>query len=374
MALIWGSSTSNPNYVNYGGGYLSPQSSQTNPQAANYQNRINTSSAARPNVQVATGSVLSAQDQRSSGGGGGSPPSSTYNDQPQRDNVQSELDMFLENLNRDYEATMSGLGYQEQNLRGQAGTSQQSIEAGYAPAVTAIGEEQATREAGLSKEESTARSQEKSALQQARDLYRQTQQGNISQLSALGLSSSSVTEALAEKLGVETARRIAGVTGSTQEIIQNIAGERTRVQTYYKQKLADLEQTKAAEIAKIQQGLMEGLNQINQARNQAASDKANRRAELYQNAQSAFNNLNLQSQKFQQSLQEWTYKRDNSLQQAQQFVVTPTDFSALINAQNSLGNIQSVGGFNYVPTYSIDPSGKLSISIKGQKDQEEEPL
>lgn len=301
------------------------------------------------------------------------PPASTgpvYQTDAAVQNVNQNTDSGYDQIDRDYETATSELGYQEQNLRGTAATSLQEAEAGYAPARTAIGEEQATREAGLAKEESTAVKQQSSALQQARDLYRQMTQQNIAQLSGLGISSSSVTEALAEKLGVETARRIAGVTGSTQEVLQNIAQERTRVGTYYKQKLADLEAGLSAAKAKIQNSLVQGLNQINQARNQAATDKANRRAELWRDAQNQIFQIQQKAADAKYALDEWNYKRNQGLEEAKGFVVTPTDFSGLQSAQQGIQGILGQGLGGYTPEYTISPSGKITTTIRKNKEDD----
>lgn len=274
-------------------------------------------------------------------------------------------------IDRDYETSMQNFNIEEQGLRRQGETAQKTVEAEYAPARTAIQEEQATRETGLEGERSLAQTQEKSAMQQARDLYRQTEQKNIAQLSGLGISSSSVAEALAERLGVETARRISGITGSAQEVYQNIQKELTRVGTYYKQKLADLEQRKAASMAEIQTALLQGIDTINKARNTAASDKANRRAELMRNAQNSIFQLQQQAMQFAQSLQMWQQQRTSALSDAQQFVVTPTDFSALQSAAQSVQNISGMGLGNFTPEFSIAPSGKVTTTLRGKKEDED---
>jgi signal transduction histidine kinase len=116
---------------------------------------------------------------------------------------------------------MGALGDQENLLRSQAGTGEAQIGNEYAGVKTQLGAEQATKEQGVQSELSTSETQGKTAMQEARDLFRQTQQQNIAQLSGLGISSSSVAEALAERLGVETARRIAGVSGSINEVRTN---------------------------------------------------------------------------------------------------------------------------------------------------------
>lgn len=308
-------------------------------------------------TSASSGSVLGTS---SSGGGGGGNQSIRQQMEsgqiPWNDNLlnsgnnsDSGIDEFNAMIDRDYDSAMGMISQQESGLRSQADTATAGATADYGNVKTAIGAEQATKEAGIAKEEQTATTNQKSALQQARDLFRETQQANNAQMSGLGISSSSVTEALAEKLGVETARRIAGVTGSTQEIMQNLAAEKTRVQTYFKEKLTNLENQLAVAKRTIQDSLMAGLQQLNQARTLAASDKANRRAELMRNAQAAQAQAQLEAQKFQQALQMWNEQKNSSLAQAQQFVVNPTDWSGLTKATNAISSIQNVGLTQYPP-------------------------
>lgn len=271
-----------------------------------------------------------------------------------KDQIASNVGFDQDAIDRDYEAAMSQAAGSENVLRSEHAAGVKGIEAGYAPARTAIGEEQATREAGLTKEEQTATKSSESAMREARDVARQVQQRNIAQLSALGLSSSSVAEGLAEKLGVETARRITGITGSRDEILQNIAQERTRMGTFYKQKLTDLEGIVAAKKQELQVALMQGLDRINNIRNMAAVDKANRRAEVAQNARNALTNLEIERVKMAQAMSDWATKRAAALEDAKRFVVDPTDYSAMNREVSRIADLPRVGGMYAVP--DIQPS------------------
>ena len=287
-------------------------------------------------------------------------------------NINQQTQTGNESIDRDYESAIGALSGQESSLRAQAGSAEEQARAGYAPARTAIGEEQATREAGLEREATTARTQEKSGLQQARDLFRQTQQQNIAQLSGAGLTSSSVNEALAERLGVETARRIAGVTGSTNEIMQNIAQEKTRIGTFYKQKLVDLETGLGAAIGNIQSQLVSGINQINSARQAAASDKANRRAELLSNAQTQIAQLQANAQNFAQQLQTWQTQRNQSLSDASNFVVSPTDLTGQQRAISDITSLPGVAGFQWIPEVSTSNQGyRFTPRLEREKKDED---
>jgi vacuolar-type H+-ATPase subunit I/STV1 len=276
----------------------------------------------------------------------GTSPSST---QTYENAINQQTDDLGSILDRDYETAMGALASQEEGLQGAATNAVTQAEAGYAPARTQIQNEKTTAETGVQGEVQTAEKQSKTAMQEARDLYRQTQQQNIAQLSGLGISSSSVAEALAERLGVETARRIAGVTGSLGEVRQNAAKELTRIKTYYEGKLSDLETQLGAAKSNIQTQLLEGIRQINTARNQAATDKANRRTELISNAQTAIAQIQSNAQSFAQTLELWAKQKTDAL--------TPitTDPNYLANLQTQTANINksfAPTGFEYAPNFN----------------------
>lgn len=335
------------------------------------QGRVSTTKPSLNTFKPAPPKVLGTKTVNTGGGGAPSVNNSPVpaGNQTLNNDINQQVEDFGAIIDRDYEVAMSGLNAQESELQGAAGNAKTQIEAGAQPVRNAIGDAQTQNLQGLATQEQQVQTQSRSALQQARDLFRETQQTNIAQLSGLGLSSSSVNEALAEKLGVETARRIAGVTGSTNEVLQNIGAERTRVQTFYKNKLAEVESNLQTQLAGVQQSLVAGLNQINQARQMAAADKANRRQELLSRAQSAVAQLTAQAQNFQQSLQTWEQQKQSSLQEAQRFTFNPADVSRLGSAIN---NIQGIAGQGFTPSFSINPKGEITTKIsKGKKEEDE---
>jgi hypothetical protein len=201
-------------------------------------------------------------------------------------------------------------------------------------------------------------------MQQARDLFRQTQQTNNAQLSALGISSSSVSEALAERLGVETARRIAGVTGGIQEVRANAVNEINRIKNYYSERTTQLQDWVANEKAKIQNSLIQGLNQINQSRSQAASDKSASRANLLSQVQNQIYSLTQQQQQFDQSLQQWAQQKAAALTPIAQ---DPQYIEKLMATANVFNQKFAPTGFAFTPEINYDKQGNMTGSIKSQK-------
>ncbi len=326
-------------------------------QQAAFQSYVNTPTTTNNNIPT------SSYDTPSNTNQGSSTPS-------YEDIMRQQQDAFNQQLEADYNSSMTQLSNQETGLRGQAETATGQITNEAATTGTTLGAEQATKEQGVQTSLSTGEKQGTSAMQQARDLYRQTQQQNVAQLSALGISSSSVTEALAERLGVETARRIAGVTGSVQEMRQNATNELGRIKNYYAEKATQIQDWVANEKSNIQNTLLSGLNQINAARQTAASDKAAKRATLMSQVQTSIANLAQQQQQFEQSLKLWAEQKSTALQP-----ISAGDFQTLFNKQmTSLQSQFNPTQFNVTPTQNVNQYGQLSgsISVKPKTTDEED--
>ena len=322
------------------------------------------------------GSQLSTQIPGSSSnsysGGGGMPSNPVANNQTAGlpyDQINQQQANGNSQIDSDYETSMGQLSGAEQGIRGQAGTAEGTITNEAAATRTQLGQEQAVQEQGAQATLSTAEKQGTSAMQQARDLFRQTQQSNNAQLSALGISSSSVSEALAERLGVETARRIAGVTGSLDEVRLNTTKELGRIKTYYEQKATQVQEWVANEKTKIQNTLMTGLNQINTARSQAASDKASARANLLSQVQNQIYSLTQQQQQFDQSLQQWAAQKSAALQPIAQ---DPNYLNTLMSTANTFNQQFAPSGFTYLPQVSVNAKGQMTGEISPQKKASED--
>lgn len=257
-------------------------------------------------------------------------------------------------IDADYESAMGLANNAEQGLRSQAGVSSGQIDIQAGDTRNQLTNSQTTQEQGVNTSLQTGETQAKSSLQQARDLFRQTQQSNIAQLSALGISSSSVSEALAERLGVETARRIAGVTDSLGQIRVNAQNELNRVKTYYTGQLDTLSKNVENQKAQIQTALVQGLNQINSARQQAAAGKAQARANLLYQVQSQLGQIAQQEQQFRQSMDQWAQQKAAALTPIAQ------DPNYLQNFASQLSNLQQNPQFA-----QFNIGGQLNQNSKG---------
>lgn len=293
---------------------------------------------------------------------GGGQPYQMINDQQNNGNSQ---------IDEDYNQAMSMFDQAQSGLQSQAGTANAQISNDAAGVATSLGAEQSTKEQSTNTSLQTAETQGTSAMQQARDVFRQTQQQNNAQLSALGISSSSVAEALAERLGVDVARRIAGVTGSLQEVRQNTVAELGRIKNYYSEKKTQLDQNVQIQKQQIQQSLMQGLNQINSGRNQASAAKSEARANLLSQVQQQVYALTAQQQQFDQSLKQWAAQKSAALTPIAQ---DPNYLNTLMNTANTFNQKFAATGFSFTPEVSYDSKGQMTGKVVSGKKQEEDPL
>lgn len=286
--------------------------------------------------------------------------------------VQSGQDNGNQQIESDYNAAMGMANNAEGSLRGQAATAEGEITSGGAAARNEIINNQGIAEQGINTSLQTAETQNKTGMQQARDLFRQTQQTNNAQLSALGISSSSVSEALAERLGVETARRIGGLGDSIGQIRVNAQNELTRTKNYYTGKLESVTSWVNNEKSKIQNSLLQGLNQINSARDQAASAKSQARANLLQTVQSQLGQIAQQQQQFEQSLKQWAEQRSAALTPIAQ---DPNYIQNLIAQTQNIQSQFNPSQFMATPQVSVDKYGNYTgqISLQKPPKQEEDP-
>jgi hypothetical protein len=270
-------------------------------------------------------------------------------------------------IDQDYEIAMGSLGQQEQSLQSQGDLAQAQIANEGAASQTSLGAEQATKEASAQTNLATGEKSATTGMQNARDIWRQVSQQNIAQLSGAGISSSSVAEAMMETLGVETARRIAGITGSLSEIRQNVTQELGRIKGFYAEKKTQIQESIRIETGKIQQALIQGLNQINTAKQQAASDKAQRRQELMVNAQNALTSLKTQEQQFSQSLQQWAAQKSSALSS----VLNQDTFNSMMQKQYGVLSQQyNPSQFNITPQQQMSPTGEWSGSYNVEPKKE----
>lgn len=333
--------------------FSKPYSSATNTQAANYQGRIEkqyTPAVYTPPKGTVLGyntgnsSSGSAPAVTGGGGGGGGGDNGPTGQSVIEAGVQSGNDA----INRDYEDAIAQAQLSEDTLNRQGNEAQSSLRSQGEKSLSATRNEQAVAEQGLASQGQTATKTYQSGTRGARDLFRQQQQANIAQTSALGISSSSVSEGLAEKLGVDLARRLAGLTGSYEEVNQNLAKEGARIKTFAAQKIKETEDTIAQQLQSIQSQVLEGVRGIGLQKQMAASAKANARADLINKAQQAIYQLQSDKQNFDQQIKQWEVQQNkNNSNAIKEFFIPQDKLGEAVT--NSVSQMPKLDGLQWVP-------------------------
>jgi hypothetical protein len=275
-------------------------------------------------------------------------------------------------FDQEYENQMSYLSSQESGLKSQSATGEAQIANDYADVTSQLGSEEATKVSGVESELKTAETESQRQTREARDLFRQQEQKNIAFLSALGISSSSASEYMAEKLGVEVAKRLSGLSGSLSEIRQNAVKEVSRIKDFYKERQTYLLKEKNTKVDALRNRLNDSLKEITNYRNMAMTAKAQRRAELAFDTNKVISALNQKYEESKMDLAEWYIKKQSALQP-----LTASDYSDVFS--NQLQKLQSQFGltdYTYNPQVSIDPYGRFTgkINVNSKKTEDEDGL
>jgi len=223
-------------------------------------------------------------------------------------------------VSQEYDQAISALAGEEQWQQGVAGTQIAGLQGQETAGTNRLSEGRASEMAAAGQQEQTARTQESSGLRSMRDLFRQIQQQNIIDLSGRGISSSSVAEALAEKLGTETMRRIGDITQGTQNVINNIAAEKKRITQVYQSKVQELQAEVKNKIDTVNANLTYALSQISAQRGLAALQKQKGLRDIAQTAREMIDSIKDKAWSYEQTLAAEAQKRQQATDDAIQLL------------------------------------------------------
>lgn len=352
-------------YGSAGGAYAEPQKSVLGQQIYNpYQYATYVGPGyAQPKTTVPTGGGVT---------GGGVPTGqqpSYYLSTPEAPaglNYEELSKSAWEDLMSSYQAQEESVKAQYPQLKEQAGVS---YEEALGESKTAESEEMAKY---LTQREEAGKTQ-KSNIAASRQLYNELRQQRLAELSAGGLSSSSVAEGLLEKLGRNLYQQIGAVrqaAGETFKKIQLAEQETTRDYGDYRQKL-EIEKARAVENVTLQ---------FNQALYDIQSKKTGASSALkLQQAQDRLNTLNqyksqlteIEKYNSQMRLQldQWYSERKNILSQIA--ARTPTTIS-FEDFKRDYMTPAIEAGYQLSPEIYYSPTAGVSYKATSKKTEEED--
>lgn len=215
-------------------------------------------------------SPIGPVQQSTGGGAGGGGEGALRAGQAQAEGILAALEAEYNRL----------AGEEKAYTEGERGRVIGEVPGQFAPIRAGLQSREAELIQGLEGKRGSTEKQAQGALAQGRQLFQELEQRNIAAASAGGLSSSSVVEAMSERLGRETAQRIAGITGSRDEIFANIENEKSRVKTFTAQKMTEVDQEERRTIGDLQALFSERLLDIERRRVGGEGERAQMRAQL----------------------------------------------------------------------------------------------
>jgi len=342
MALIYGSSLTDPRYANYGGSYLAPMSSQTNPYAANYQGRMTLPPALRPDVQVATspsqvGKPIVAP---TSGGvtGGGSQPVQQPQEDPQ-ERIRREVEAI-------YSPLMDYLNQAESSVTSEYQRYVPELEQQYATSLSNIQNQKTQGERELAAQEQAAGVRREDALSAARRLYDELGRGGRQRFGG----ASSAGQAFTELTAQEQQRQSGNIWQAYQQTLDNLNKYKANLLDNFAQSQKELELAKTSALQQAYTNYQNRLDEIRAKKGEAESAKAQTALEALNNLRNQIYQINLQSLNLAQTLAANKQMALSTVDQysqrvAQSILGGSTSYQNLVNATttNPTSNM-SIGG------------------------------
>lgn len=277
----------------------------------------------------------------------------------------------------EYDQAMNDLAGQEQNAYATYGNMGAQVQAQGAAQGNRLAEGKQEQLDTAAQGEQTAQQTQQQGLRTMRDTYNQLQQKNIADLSARGISSSSVAEALAEKLGVETMRRIGDITQGTQNVLNNIAKEKNRIVQVFNNKKAELDQSIALQVQDVQNKLAYALDQVRSQRGLAALQKQKGITDIAQQARQMIDSIKQNAWEYEQKLAAEAQRRTQATNDAMALLTYNQQGEAQLNpmVSNTVTALQQANpGLGYAPNAEMIKGQPYVTGYSTYQKKEEDPL
>lgn len=326
--LTYQSSQTNPNAANYKGSQAFrtvPMSSQTNKTAMNYQGN------GAP--KASSGSVLGLN---TGFGGGGSTATASVTNTDTGGQSDSERDFaaeFEQALNDYYNPAFSRLDSLEQGYNQELPTAQAGVENSFADAINTVNNNFAQSEAGIQAQSRDVDSGKKSAISQARQLYNELSQRGLSRFGA----GTSAGGAYSEIIGRQTAQNMGSAEQTAADANVKLDNELRNLTNFVTTQKTNLGEKKKTALAQLKNDFDAKIRDINAQRGQLESDKAAQRIAELQNARQRAYEIETADKAFQRQIDLFNEEKKSAL--ASQYSVNGGISTQAINAFKSLAPV-----------------------------------
>lgn len=219
-------------------------------------------------------------------------------------------------INSEYQSILGSLGAQEQSLNTQLPLTLNELNTQAGQSQSEIERLRSEQLAGLSQGETQAQQATTGVLNKARQTYNEL-------LSGASRFGGSAQQAFGELLGRQTAGTMGDAQTNLQNTLSQIAGERTRTNQFYNDKITSLVQNRDNAIAKARQEYQSEINKINASRTEAQSNKAARNLQALADFRTRVSEItdSVNTQKI--ALDQWKQEQEKTLSAVKDFAGNP---------------------------------------------------
>ena len=342
----------NPNVVNSGTALYQPQAATTT-NTANLPSFSGTGQINNnPAVVAKRGAVLGTNNNRTA-----APPPTSNPGQANQGPSQEDL------INQAFGSTESFLNDMMREYESQLPDAQKNIESSFERGLTPIAEREATEIGSLDTQEGVVNREEANALSQARQLYNELQQRNIS----IYGSGSSAGPASSEILGRATARQFGSIGDTATSGRTTIEGERGNVKKFAAQKREDLKLQKEEAIRELQTEFRSNIMKINGMKAQNETAKAQARLEMLQQAQQQAFEIEQADKAYARAIDQFEREKASNLSQVGAYRAQSNIDTDTVNAISAIMNSGDSNAVKAARLYSVPGIDQKMIgSILGQ--------
>lgn len=217
----------------------------------------------------------------------------------------------LQDLEAEYNANLQAFENQKAETQGSYNTSIESLNNQSTAATNTVKDQQSQTINQLGEQAGTTTTTATNALNDARRAYNELQQRNNANLSASGLGSSSVAEALGEQLSRTTFDTFNQITQNRDTVLQNIEKEKVRANDFYSKKQVEISQALQIAQKELQNELTRAMNRIEEAKTLTTVQKNSARTQILQGARAAYAAASAKAAENQQILDTFNQTRQD---------------------------------------------------------------
>lgn len=258
----------------------------------------------------------------STGGGSSSSgnSSSSSKSSSSKNSSMSEQDV----INQEFKNYVDSLGGLASNAQAQAGTARGQIQNEYNTGLQTFDQQLATGQQDLANRRTDVGLNAQLGNVRIKQALDQLKQRDIARLSNMGAFGSSTADATAERYGRTALSQIGGLENQKQSSLASIDNEATKLNDFINSKKSELQLSYQRGINDIETSLQSRLQQIDQLKGEASSNKARATLDAWKNYTNSVNQFKNNMFSVASQLEQWAVSQGNTLQQARDYALGAT--------------------------------------------------